>query len=223
LADGVKGKGPPPEWYKADKYKTVDEQAKAYTELEKRFGGFVGAPKDGKYPDVQMPEGVVGEFDTSHPIFTEFDKLCLENQVSPAFREKLMHTFARYEASMVPDMGEIKKQLGDKADEIIAANAQWAKANLGNDLYETFREATSERNAAAVLKVFDAIRAKTRQAVTPPPNKDDTPSSLSGLAQIDEMQARVNPKTGRRYYVEDPKYRADVEAKRAAYFQSLNS
>ena len=36
-----------PEWYKADKYKSVAEQAKAYTELEKKFGGFTGAPKDG--------------------------------------------------------------------------------------------------------------------------------------------------------------------------------
>ena len=47
LTDGIKGSGDSPEWYKADKYKSVAEQAKAYTELEKKFGGFTGAPKDG--------------------------------------------------------------------------------------------------------------------------------------------------------------------------------
>ena len=47
LSDGIKGVGDMPEWYKADKYKSVSEQAKAYTELEKKFGGFTGAPKDG--------------------------------------------------------------------------------------------------------------------------------------------------------------------------------
>jgi len=35
LTDGIKGSGDSPEWYKADKYKSVAEQAKAYTELEK--------------------------------------------------------------------------------------------------------------------------------------------------------------------------------------------
>ena len=50
LSDGIKGVGDQPEWYKADKYKSVAEQAKAYTELEKKFGGFTGAPKDGYQP-----------------------------------------------------------------------------------------------------------------------------------------------------------------------------
>ena len=47
LSEGIKGVGDLPEWYKADKYKSIAEQAKAYTELEKKFGGFTGAPKDG--------------------------------------------------------------------------------------------------------------------------------------------------------------------------------
>ena len=42
LSEGIKGVGDLPEWYKADKYKSVAEQAKAYTELEKKFGGFTG-------------------------------------------------------------------------------------------------------------------------------------------------------------------------------------
>ena len=60
LAEGVAGNGEPPEWFRADKYKTLDEQAKAYVELEKRFGAFTGAPKDGVYK-INMPEGFVGE------------------------------------------------------------------------------------------------------------------------------------------------------------------
>jgi hypothetical protein len=54
LSDGIKGTGDTPEWYKGDKYKSVAEQAKAYTELEKKFGGFTGAPKDG----YSGPEGI---------------------------------------------------------------------------------------------------------------------------------------------------------------------
>lgn len=44
--EGIDGEGEPPEWFKADKYKTVSEQAKAYTELESKFGSFTGAPED---------------------------------------------------------------------------------------------------------------------------------------------------------------------------------
>lgn len=47
LAEGIKGTGDAPEWYKADKYQSIAEQAKAYNELDKKFGGFKGAPKDG--------------------------------------------------------------------------------------------------------------------------------------------------------------------------------
>ena len=47
LTEGIKGSGETPEWFKADKYKSIADQAKAYTELEKRFGGFKGAPKEG--------------------------------------------------------------------------------------------------------------------------------------------------------------------------------
>jgi hypothetical protein len=54
LTEGIKGTGDTPEWFKADKYKSVADQAKAYTELEKRFGGFKGAPKEG----YSVPEGV---------------------------------------------------------------------------------------------------------------------------------------------------------------------
>ena len=54
LSDGIKGTGDMPEWYKGDKYKSVAEQAKAYTELEKKFGGFTGSPKDG----YQGPVGI---------------------------------------------------------------------------------------------------------------------------------------------------------------------
>ena len=44
--EGVPGNGELPSWFKVDKYKSVDEQAKAYNELATRFGGFEAAPKD---------------------------------------------------------------------------------------------------------------------------------------------------------------------------------
>ena len=43
-AEGVPGQGDKQEFLK-DKYANITEQAKAYTELESRFGSFTGAPE----------------------------------------------------------------------------------------------------------------------------------------------------------------------------------
>lgn len=73
LAENVAGEGDAPEWYKADKYKTVADQAKAYVEAEKslgqmrdKIGKFTGAPE--QY-DIVVPEGV--SLDTEDPIFAQ--------------------------------------------------------------------------------------------------------------------------------------------------------
>ena len=57
LTEGIKGTGDAPEWYMSEKYKSVADQAKAYTELSKKFGGFTGSPKNG----YAIPEGVDDE------------------------------------------------------------------------------------------------------------------------------------------------------------------
>ena len=43
--DSMPGSGEAPEWLNQGKYSNVEEQAKAYRELETRFGGFTGAPE----------------------------------------------------------------------------------------------------------------------------------------------------------------------------------
>ena len=74
LTEGIKGTGDTPEWFKADKYKSIADQAKAYTELEKRFGGFKGAPKDG----YQAPEGI----EQDDALFAELKTFAEETNMS---------------------------------------------------------------------------------------------------------------------------------------------
>lgn len=51
IMDGIKGQGEQPDWFKSSKYKSIADQAKAYTELEKKFGAFTGAPDEYTLPD----------------------------------------------------------------------------------------------------------------------------------------------------------------------------
>jgi len=221
LADGVGGEGEAPDWFKTDKYKSVDEQAKAYKSLEERFGAFTGAPDDGVYK-VNMPEGapVNFEFDTENQLFQDLNKWSGESQLSQGAYDDLIGMLTRYETSMMPDMGEIKKQLGENADTRISSVAQWAKTNLTDDEYAAFRESQTGINAASVFKTVEAVIAKTRQVAMPKPG-DDVPGAVpTGLEEINAMQAKLG-EDGRRLYEHDDKYRKMVEDKRFAYFKAL--
>jgi len=209
----VKGTGPIPDWYNATKYKSVDEQAKAQRELEKRFGAFTGAPKDGKYT-FKMPEGIEGEFDQEDPKFVAFNKWAVDNHLSQEGYQAILGMYAENLAALTPNFDDIKKSMGDKADERIAAAAQWAKANLDNAGYESFRAATSGSNAAEVFAVVEAVINKTRQVALPKPgDADPTKTALSPQATVDAMMKEKMP-DGKLRFFEDAAFRADVERRR---------
>lgn len=208
-ADGTPGKGPVPEWFKADKYVSVEEQAKAYPELAKRFGAFTGAPKDGKY-DLKVPEGLTGHFDTEHPMYAPFEAWAKESQMSNEAFNKCLGMLAEYEASQAPDMGEIKKAIGARADERIGSVNAWAKANLGDEGFAKYREAMTDNNAAVVFSVIEAIVAKTRQPVLPKAGDDVPAMQPQGVERIKAAQAKLGT-DGRRLVETDSKYRAEVD------------
>lgn len=222
LYEGVKGVGKMPDWYKADKYKTVADQAEAYVHLEKRLGAFAGAPKEGKYEPPPMPEGIEGEFVTDHPVFTQFTDWAKENQVSQKAYNEVLGMLAQYEASKAPDFEAAKVEIGADADKRISSVATWAKANLDNDTFNAFRSAMGDSNAATVFKAVEAIIAKTRQPALPKPGEIPGDAPVSPLADIQAMQAKVGP-DGKRLYETDAKYRAEVERKRMAYFKSIEA
>jgi hypothetical protein len=215
LSEGVGGKGNAPDWFKADKYKTVDEQARAYPELEKRFGAFEGAPKDGVYK-INPPEGIQVEFDTEHNLFQGLNKWAKESNLSQKGYDDVIGMLANYEASLAPDMGEIKKQVGENADARISSATQWAKSNLSTDEYAAFGKAMTQSNAAEVFKAFEAVIAKTRQVAMPKADEDVTSATDSGLEAIKTAHNKRNEK-GQRLYDVDKKHREEVEARYRAY------
>jgi hypothetical protein len=217
LAEGVLGQGDKPEWFKSDKYASVAEQAKAYTELEKRFGSFTGAPKDGKY-DYTIPEEVGIQLDTEHPLLGEFTKWAGENHLSQKGFSELMGFLAQYEAQYIVDMNQVKASLGDNADARIAAVTQWGKANLDADGFNTLREAVSGPQAAAVFKTIEAIVGKTKQISLPKPGADVPAAGADAEAAINGMMQEKLP-NGKLRFFEDPKFRAEVERKRAELYQ----
>ena len=157
LSDNVKGVGDMPEWYKADKYKSVAEQAKAYTELEKKFGGFTGAPKDGYavYDGVESDDALWGEL-------VEFGTK--QNMSQAAMNEAWELLTAQEQAieevSVEAEMGK----LGDNAVERIKVVEQYMKNNLDGDTYERLRYAV---NSAEAVELVEALVKSTAPAKLP--------------------------------------------------------
>ena len=157
LSDGIKGVGDTPEWYKADKYKSVAEQAKAYTELEKKFGGFTGAPKDGYalYDGVESDDALWAEL-------VEFGNSTNMSQsaLNQAWELLTAQEQAIEEVSVEAEMAK----LGDNAVERIKVVEQYMKNNLDADTYEELRYAV---NSAESVQLIEALIKSTAPAKLP--------------------------------------------------------
>lgn len=227
LTDTIPGVGEKPGWFKSDKYKNVTAQAEAYTELEKRFGGFTGAPKDGYViPKVEVDGKPVFQLTygdekinvlPDHPILQEFNKTAAEMQLSQEGYNKFLGLMAHYVASLEPDMAEQRAALGPNADARVTAVANWAKNNLDANGFELFRTATSGENAAVNFALMEQLIAKTGTVRLPAPG-DDIPQPTGVTREtIVAMQGKKNEK-GQRLYDIDPNYRKQVEQAWTQFF-----
>jgi len=157
LTEGIKGTGDTPEWYKAEKYKSVADQAKAYTELEKKFGGFTGAPKDG----YAIPEGVE-QGDELMDALKGFAEKTNMNQDS--FNEAWDLLISQSEAVEEVSAEMEMQRLGDNAPERVKTVEQFMKNNLDNDTYEKVRYAV---NSAEAIELVEALIGATAPAKLP--------------------------------------------------------
>lgn len=217
--DGTPGKGEPPAWYLADKYKTVEAQAQAYPELAKRFGAFVGAPKEGYKLELPADLGITAEFDESNPLLKGFKDWAASAQLSQQGFSQVLGMLAQYEAAQQPDMAQIKIEIGERADERLAAVAQWGKANLEPAVYQDLRSAMSGTNAATVFKAVEALVNKTRQPATPKPGADVVAAQLQGEAAVKAKMAERDA-NGQLRFMTDPIFRNEVEQQLVALEKS---
>jgi hypothetical protein len=181
LSDGIKGSGDTPDWYKGDKYKSVAEQAKAYTELEKKFGGFTGAPKDG----YSGPEGIEGD-DALLQELTEF--ATKTNMSQEAFGDAWELLSAQNEAVQQVSHEQEIASLGDNAQERIKNVEGYLKNNLDADVYEEVRNLVTD--ARSIELVEHLVRATAPAKL--PIDGGDHPSGMTW----GDIEAEMFKKTG---------------------------
>lgn len=194
-AEGVAGQGDVPEWYKADKYKSVSDQAKAYGELEKRFGGFTGAPET-----YELGEGVDSE-DTFVQMLSEIGREANMNQATFAKVYELGEQLLEANAGINKERE--MEALGENAEQRIQNVDSFLKNNLGQD-YERLMAGV---NSAATVELIEKLISKTGQPSLPSGNQ--VPINVPTQADIDDMMAKTD-ENGRNLYSTSEAYRNKV-------------
>lgn len=205
-----------PEWL-LDKYapegkdqgEAISEQAKAYVELQKQFGGFTGAPEEYEF---SMPEGIEGEVDTELDAFKQFTELAKDANMSQETAQQLFGIFVGYQNQLDgqydTDLNAQKELLGPQADQRIQSITNWAGNNLSGDDLGVLESMTT---TAAQIETLERIIGKTRNS--PIPKTHEVSSAPTGFSQHDFEKA-VNSDR----FKTDAGYRAEVRKKASQLF-----
>ena len=208
-AEGVSGDGDAPEWFKSDKYKSVSEQAKAYTELESKFGSFTGAPDeyDFKVSDELSEKGIDIGDDT--PVMEEAKKFAKEAGMSQDGFTKMVELYAMglladSEALNQAKIDEISS-LGPKSQERLGNLEKWGKANLSEDQYLGFEGMIQ---TAGSVQALERLISMTRSAPVSPDPVNNYAQTTS--EQVRNMQFEKD-EYGNRKVQTDPEFKARYE------------
>jgi hypothetical protein len=208
-SESVAGEGDAPDWFKSSKYKSVDEQAKAYNELEGKFGSFSGAPEDYEIKvSAELAEKGI-EFTADDPIMEEAIKIAKESGMSQEGFEKYLELQGMVELSRNDaEAGRIAdeiKSLGNRGEERVSNLDSWAKANMPSDLYEGF---VGMAQSADAVKAMEQMIAMTRNA----PVVSDATQATPGVSseEVKAMQFAKDDRGNRRIQT-DPEFKAKFE------------
>jgi len=211
LAEGIEGQGDRPEFFKADKYANITEQAKAYSELEAKLGAFAGAPEEYEIAiSDELKEGGI-EIDADDPIMSsaiEFAKSINMNQDGFHGMINLYGMAKLAEAKALDEkMADEFKALGDKAEARIESLNQWASANLPTGMIDGFKEMVVSADG---VKAMEQIISLTRAAPVDPPG-DPVPGGVTA-EEVNKLQFELD-ENGNRRMQSDPDFRKMVEKK----------
>lgn len=202
LADGINGEGDQPEWFKADKYKTVADQAKAYSELEKKVGET--APED--YA-VGLPETIDPNALDGDMTFEWFKAAAKEANLSQdAFNQMLGGYLENQAKEMNHDRSAEMQALGPQADNRLKTLATWGRGNLNAEHWEVFKGVAS---SAVGVEFLESMVGKSREA---PLARAATPAENSNTP--DDLRKMRYEKTehGQLRMAVDPEHKKRVEA-----------
>lgn len=165
LSEGVAGQGNTPDWFKSGKYKTVEDQAKAYLGLESKLGSFTGAPEEGY--QVVLPEGMEAEIPDDDPMLVSFNDWATEAGLSQDAHSKLLGVYMDNVIGSQPNIADEMKRIGPDAQSRITNVVEWAKNNLDEGEFGTLQQLATTADG---FKLIERMKSLGREAQVSAPD-----------------------------------------------------
>lgn len=204
-ADGVGGEGQVPDWFLADKYRTVEDQAKAALELRKKLGS--------KAEDA--PEHYELDYDKyglskEDPVLAEFNPFFKEMNLPQKDYEKIIEKFVQIQQKHHEQFEEQRKAAFDA----FGPETKETMSRLNNWMANKFSEAEQQAlqgfmTSAENIRIIEKMRGQAPKSAPP------TAQQASAYAPSDSL-ATINQEIQRNWQkmTSDPGYRAMMEKKR---------
>jgi len=214
VSEGVLGTGDAPEGFRTDKYNNLAEQAKAYNELESKYGSFTGAPKEGKY-ELNVSEELsergfqIQDDDPMYDKAMEFAKNSEMNQKGFDEMVDLYGDIKSYEAELKSKADEDYRTeqtrlIGNDAQEQLKDMFDWGKQNLSPSEY---KHLDSMEFSAGNVKLIQSLIAKSQDNMSP----DDSTAIVEDLkAKLDSMRFEKD-QYGNRRLASDTQFAGEYE------------
>lgn len=196
LDEGVPGTGDRPQWL-PDKFKSVADMSKSYSELERRVGS---APNE---YDISKGENWI---DPDYAPFQEMMDFAKQKHVSQDVMDKMLESVGKYLNEFNVDYSEERAKLGEKAEERLQVIDNWAKSNFSPETYDAL---TNNLRTADAIKAIEEVRNKMNASTTTIPSS--THDSNSVAPSLQDIQSEMNKNLEK--YKTDPVYRRELQAK----------
>ena len=194
--------------YRADGRSEQDsayEQAKAYTELQKKFGSFTGAPE---VYTVELAENIKAmgiEIDAEDPLLQAAQEMAKNSNMSQEGFNEMVNLYVNNQVEELKGVessieNELK-QLGTNAAQRINGVNQYIDANFDP---ETAHSIKAMATTAESVKAIEAMIGKTRNAPVAP--VESVPMPTVTRAEIEAMQFEKDQFGGRKIN-SDPEFR----------------
>jgi hypothetical protein len=192
-----------PDWL-PERYKTPEDFAKGFSELEKRLGV---APKE---YDFKAGEGWI---DLEYEPFHELADFAKSKHVPQDVMDKMLSTVGTYLDEFKSDINEEKAKLGENAQERLSVLNNWAKANFSEN---AFAALTDNMRTAAAIEALEEVRNKmiNNETKIPTGNEDTTDGGLT----LESVQQELTDNLEK--YQKDVTYRKQLQQKIASLRQT---
>lgn len=195
-----------PEWL-AEKFKSPEEMAKAYTALEKKLGGFTEAPDDYSFEtDADYPlDGAMLDWFKGVAKAANMDQESFETHMKGWIEAETGAMSASRDAEL--------RALGENADSRLKTLSDWGRSHLSANQWEDYKGIAS---TAAGVELLEALVASSREA--PMVNSENIASTQTTTPEeLREMRFKKN-EHGQLLASVDPEYRKRLDQAYADFY-----